>query len=85
MKEMISYKDLSKSDGVIRNRLVELMYKNPITFVGIAKAIGVAPQTLQYFLEEKKKSDNYTLFKIFKYVMDREKELEDDKPSLRCT
>ena len=77
MKSIIIYKDLQNNSDDIRNRLVKLMYANPISLALLAKKIRISSLTLQYFLEEINKTEKWTMFKILKYVQETEEELKD--------
>ena len=72
---MITYKKLLDSGDEIRARLMTIMHKDPKSMQSICKEIVVSPATLRDFLEEKGKTERFTLFKIYGFVLQREKEL----------
>lgn len=72
---MIDYKDLKKNRESLRARLMTVMMRNPLPISRMAKEMGIAPLTLQLFLEERQETESYTLFKILRFIVEQEKEL----------
>lgn len=65
----MNYRDFMEQQNTIRNDLTKIMNRDKITFIGLAKDIGIALNTLFCFLRKEKLVQFRTLSKIHDYVI----------------
>jgi transposase len=55
----------------LRQRIVRLLLKEPMSYTKLAKAIGISLHTVINFMEEKREATIMTLNMIEKYLIER--------------
>lgn len=75
MTKIIPYEKLLENKDDIRDRFIRIMYADPKPIHVIARDIPMAAATLRRFVKEGRIATKYILFKIYSFVLKKEKVL----------